>query len=207
MITDLLDYYTKTWFHLGDEEEESRILARFRQLLGCGQAMFQRNFYLDGHITASSLIVSPNLDRVLLTLHGKLKRWLQLGGHTDGETDVHLAALREACEESGLKSLTFLSYESALSPTRPLQLAGIPIPFDLDVHTIPAWKSEPAHCHYDVRYAMVADPREPLLITNESDDLRWFSIAEARAVTNERSILRQFDKLACLHEMMARRID
>ena len=43
--------------------------------------------------------------RVLLTHHRKLDRWLQLGGHADGDRDLARVALKEAEEESGLAGL------------------------------------------------------------------------------------------------------
>jgi len=72
------------------------------------------------------------------------------------------------------------------------------MPFDFDFHQIPARLNEPAHIHYDVRYLLLADPQEPLLISSESKDLRWFSLEEVRTVTQERSMHRQFNKLAWL---------
>lgn len=207
MLRDLIDYYEQAWLPLGNPEEERPILGRFRHLLSGGGAIFERDCFDDGHVTGSAMVVSRGLDAVLLTLHGKLKMWLQLGGHADGHPVVHDAAMREALEESGLRRLAFLTYEHGLEPPRPAALAGVPIPFDLDVHAIPARKSDPLHFHYDVRYAIVADPAEPLVISDESQDLRWFPLAEARRVTDERSMHRQFDKLARLREILDRRID
>ncbi|MEZ4743472.1 MAG: hypothetical protein R3B45_13685 [Bdellovibrionota bacterium] len=68
------------------------------------------------------------------------------------------------------------------------------MPFDFDIHHIPATKGKPEHLHYDVRYVMIADDHK-LEISDESIDLRWFDLSEARKANNERSMLRQFDKL------------
>lgn len=207
MIASILQYYEQTWLPLTNNQEEVQIIKQFKSFLPAGPRIFERDFYDNGHITASTLVVSSDFERVLLTLHGKLKIWLQLGGHTDGQAEVHVAAMREAQEESGLKNLNFLNYEFGLRPPQPPDLKKVPIPFDLDVHAMPARKHEPSHYHYDIRYAIVANPDEPLVISEESEDLRWFTLAEARAVTQERSMHRQFDKLALLKEIMARRID
>ena len=94
---------------------------------------------LAGHFTASAWLVDGAGERVLLTHHRKLDRWLQLGGHADGDRDFARVALREAEEESGL---TGLSVEPAI--------------FDLDAHWIPEHKDVPAHCHYDVRFVVRA---------------------------------------------------
>ncbi len=70
-----------------------------------------------------------------------------------------------------------------------------PVPFDLDAHWIPPNPKDPGHWHYDVRYVVVAPRDQKIAITPESHDLKWFPLAAARTVTNERSMHRQFDKI------------
>ncbi|MGW3104098.1 NUDIX hydrolase [Streptomyces sp. NPDC001100] len=119
-----------------------------------------------GHVTASALVVDPEQGRVLLTLHKKLRMWLQMGGHCEPEdTSLEEAALREATEESGITGLTLL-------PGGPARL---------DLHPIPA----PCHFHYDVQYAVVAPPGAVQEISDESLDLRWFAYDEVAAVADE----------------------
>jgi len=127
-----------------------------------------------GHVTASAWIVDPTRTRALLTHHRKLDKWLQLGGHVDGDPDVRGAALREAREESGLTSLRFIA--DAI--------------YDLDVHPIPARPGEPAHDHYDVRFALEADPDEPLVVTAESKELAWLPIDALAEYGADDSVLR-----------------
>ena len=127
-----------------------------------------------GHVTASAWIVDPARTRALLTHHRKLGRWLQLGGHADGDPDVRRAALREAREESGLASLRFLRDEI----------------YDLDVHPIPARAGEPAHDHYDVRFAFEADPAEPLVVSTESKELAWIPLGALAGYGADASVLR-----------------
>src|SRR5437899_1557771 len=114
--------------------EEKSIKTLFLDLLHHPRA-YHRD-HLPGHITGSSWIVNEDFTKVLLILHAKLGRWLQPGGHADGDEHVLNVAMREAEEETGLSKLTLLG-------------PGI---FDLDVHPIPARKDFAAHDHYDVRF-------------------------------------------------------
>ncbi|MFF1489793.1 NUDIX hydrolase [Streptomyces sp. NPDC058319] len=118
----------------------------------------------DGHITASALVVDPEHGRVLLTLHKKLRMWLQMGGHCEPEdATLAQAALREGTEESGIPGLSLL-------PGGPVQL---------DRHLTPcAW-------HLDVQYAAVAPPGAVEAISDESLDLRWFAYEEVGGVADD----------------------
>jgi len=131
-----------------------------------------------GHLTGSAWIVDRERRRTLLTHHRKLDKWLQLGGHADGELDPLAVALREGREESGLTRLRAVSKEV----------------FDLDRHLIPARKTEPGHWHYDIRFMIEADPDEPLLISDESHDLAWIEIARMSEYNPEESMMRMARK-------------
>lgn len=133
---------------------------------------------LPGHLTGSAWIVSPDRIRTLLTHHHKLDKWLQLGGHADGDGDLLAVALREAREESGLAKVRAVSPEI----------------FDLDRHWIPARKTEPGHYHYDLRFMIEADPAEKLVISSESKDLAWVEVAGVTALNAEESMARMVRK-------------
>ena len=108
---------------------EDRVRAdHIRQFVRTHPKCFERSCS-EGHITASAWIVSHDHSEFLLTHHRKLARWLQLGGHVDGDPNVHEAALREAREESGMQGFEFLGRD----------------PLELDVHRLPAPGAEPAH--------------------------------------------------------------
>jgi 8-oxo-dGTP pyrophosphatase MutT (NUDIX family) len=133
---------------------------------------------LPGHLTGSAWIVSADRKRTLLTLHGKLNKWLQLGGHADGDPDLLAVALREAREESGLTRLRVVSQ-------------GL---FDVDRHWIPGRGAEPAHWHHDLRFMIEADPAEPLTISDESQALSWVEVAQVPGLNPEESMVRMARK-------------
>jgi len=138
---------------------EAEVVDHFGALLGEGTGAFVRE-RLGGHFTASAWLVSADGGRALLTHHRKLDRWLQLGGHADGDCDLARVALKEAEEESGLRGL-----------------ALVPGVFDLDRHWIPEHKGVPAHWHYDVRYVVRAQD-EGYVVSDESHDLAWRPVAQ-----------------------------
>lgn len=131
-----------------------------------------------GHLTGSTWIVCPDRTRTLLTHHYKLDKWLQLGGHADGDGDLLAVALREAREESGLTQVRAVTAEL----------------FDVDRHWIPERRGEPAHYHFDLRFMFEADPAEPLVISNESKDLAWVEIVRVTALNAEESMARMVRK-------------
>lgn len=143
--------------HQGQGSEASS--ADFLDFLDQQPQPFERSTRA-GHFTGSAWLVSADGRRALLTHHRKLDRWLQPGGHADGDTDLARVALREAEEESGLRNLVVE-----------------PSIFDLDRHLIPARGDEPAHWHYDVRYVVRATGSEVFAVSEESHALAWCDIA------------------------------
>ena len=156
---------------------EAGTVDRFIEFVSSNPDCFDRSLR-EGHVTGSAWVVDREGRRVLLTHHRKLGKWLQLGGHADGESDVHKAALREVAEESGLTDVVPVG-------------AGI---FDVDIHWIPERGSEPGHYHYDVRYAMQATTSEDYVVSDESHDLGWIEVARITSVTMEPSMLRMASK-------------
>lgn len=126
-----------------------------------------------GHLTASALVVDHQGERALLTLHRKLGRWLQLGGHCDGDGNLARAALREATEESGIEGL-------AIDPE----------PLDLDCHRIPARPGEPEHWHLDTRFLVRAPEGARERASDESIALRWFAWPDLALVPSDDSVRR-----------------
>jgi 8-oxo-dGTP pyrophosphatase MutT (NUDIX family) len=146
---------------LSGRPQEVSYREQMIELLDSCPNCFQRDAF-PAHFTGSAFVVSADGARGLLHHHRKLDRWLQFGGHCDGEEDVLSVAQREACEESGINGLVVASVR----------------PFDLDIHEIPAFGNEPAHLHYDVRYVLIAPEHAEIQTSPESKELRWFEPGE-----------------------------
>lgn len=153
--------------------EETETLQPFVRFIQDNRDCFERSLSI-GHLTGSAWLVGPDHSKVLLTHHKKLNKWLQLGGHADGESNILSVALREAYEESGLASIIPISEEI----------------FDIDIHPIPANQKEATHYHYDVRFALQAQDCEEVTVSAESHDLSWVPILSLHDRSNETSMLR-----------------
>jgi 8-oxo-dGTP pyrophosphatase MutT (NUDIX family) len=166
---------------------ETEVADRILALVNSRSDCFDRTCR-PGHLTGSAWVVSPDGERHLLLHHRKLDKWLQPGGHADGQTDLAEVALREAVEETGLQSLRVVS-----------DSYGVAV-LDLDVHDIPARYApdgsliEDGHEHHDVRFLFQADADESLCINDESHALRWCTPEEVQSLTQEWSVLRLLEK-------------
>ena len=154
-LLDSLDAYRPP------DPAQQALKARFAEFVAAHPDCCERSL-AHGHLTGSAWLVSADGRRALLMHHRKLDRWLQPGGHADGDFDLAGVALREAEEETGLAGLV-------------LAEGGI---FDLDRHEIPARGAEPAHWHYDLRFVVRAAGGEDFRQNAESLALAWFDINE-----------------------------
>ena len=171
-LRQLLDRYAAAW------PRESAECARFRSFVDGHDDCLLRSC-APGHVTSSAWILSPDGGAALLTHHKKLDKWLQLGGHVDGELEVERACMREAQEESGMARFEFVAWA----------VDGL-TPLDLDVHTIPARPGEPTHLHWDVRFLLLAGAGQELSMSDESNQLAWAPVGELSTYTTEESVLR-----------------
>lgn len=167
--------------HVPADAEEGAHLRTILDFVARHPDPFDRRI-AEGHLTGSAVVASSRGDRVLLVHHRKLQRWLQPGGHADpGETAGEPVALREAWEETGMRSLS-------LHP-------GAPRPLDVDVHAIPAFGAEPAHAHLDLRYLVLAPAADAVTVSAaESNDARWFEWGELATLDLDRGLLRALAK-------------
>ena len=174
-LRELLHRYAD--HHVGDTH-----VAACMAFLDESERPFDRE-HQAGHFTGSAWLVSADGEKVLLTHHRKLNRWLQLGGHADGDSDLAGVALREAHEESGLSGLRV-----------------DPEIFDVDRHWIPERKNEPGHWHYDVRHVVRAGTDDAFVVSDESLELAWVSI---RALADADDTDESLRRMAC--KWLARR--
>jgi len=113
-----------------------------------------------GHLTGSAVVIDPSRSAMLLLFHTKLQRWLQPGGHADGDMNLARVALREAEEETGISGLQVV----------------VPA-VDVDIHEVDPPR-EDAHLHLDVRFLVIAPPGADFAANHESEDMRWVTLAE-----------------------------
>ena len=168
-LLTLLDEYTPTY----EEEGYKKQLIEF---IKTHEDCFERSLEV-GHITASAWLLNKTGEKALLMHHAKLNKWVQLGGHCDGNPDVLGVALQEAQEESGIKGI------AAVSPSI----------FDIDIHEIPAKVEIKKHLHYDVRFLLQVTSDEKIKKNHESKELLWIH-DEKDLPTKSPSIVRMFYK-------------
>jgi len=170
LVYKLLDDYLRRF------PDEMAVVERFQKFVAAHENCFERNCRV-GHITGSAWLVNQAHTHVLLTHHRKLERWLQLGGHSDGDPDPLVVALREAHEESGLL-------------VEPVSTEV----FDLDVHEIPPRRDDPAHYHFDIRFSLQTLSGEDFETSEESLELAWVPIEGLADYTDELSMQRMRNK-------------
>jgi 8-oxo-dGTP pyrophosphatase MutT (NUDIX family) len=169
--------HTLSSLDLSDRPEEASCRQRMLELLDTCPDCFRREAF-PAHFTGSALVVSADGSNVLLHHHRKLDRWLQFGGHCDGEENVLSVARREAREESGIDGL----------------IVAAARPFDLDIHEIPPHGNEPAHFHFDVRYVLIAPQAAETKTSAESKELRWFTFGDLHDWDLDPGLRRLVDK-------------
>lgn len=138
-----------------------------------------------GHITGSSLVVEAGADRVLVLWHNKAKRWLQPGGHADGDGNLAHVAWREATEETGIKGLAVV----------------VPA-VHVDIHEFRPPDEDP-HLHFDVRFVVLAPPGATMQANHESGGLRWVTFNELVGLHSDPGLL----ELAARGLELARSLD
>jgi 8-oxo-dGTP pyrophosphatase MutT (NUDIX family) len=158
-----------TYLEKFEKEDHTDLLS----YLQTNDQLFSRENF-NGHITASAFIIDANRREILLLKHKLYDRYLQPGGHVEGEdASVFEASLREAIEETGITA-------DDLTPVS--AMSSLQIPLDIDSHAIPAnaKRNEAAHVHHDFRYLFLYNgDRQFIIPASESKDGIWISYSEA----------------------------
>lgn len=174
-LVKMLEEYSSSCEQQNVKEE---ILKFVKEYKDC----FKRTLAI-GHVTASAWLLNKEQTHALLMHHAKLKQWVQLGGHCDGNADVLQVAVKEAQEESGINAIVPV-HESI---------------FDIDIHLIAENSKEKAHYHYDIRFLLKVTSDEKVIKNNESNELRWIEKNRSEMPTQSDSVIRMFDKWVSLN--------
>ena len=135
------------------------------------------------HMTSSGVIINKEHTKMLMIYHNIYNTWTWTGGHCDGEEDLLKLALREANEETGIKSC--------------VPLSGIG---SIDILVVQSHtkrdKYVNAHLHLNVAYVFEADENEILILNeDETSGLKWVPLEEVRVHSGEEEIIYVYDKL------------
>lgn len=162
------------------DDAEKQSVVQTLDLLKNHERCFWRDYIPKGHVTGSAFLLNKTFDKVLLTHHAILDRWLQFGGHADGDENIFNVATRECIEESGIENIKPITTDI----------------FNVDVHPIPKSpkRNEEAHYHHDICFIFYTPEDTPFVISDESNDLKWFSMAEFNALKLEGHFLRMSQK-------------
>ncbi|MDO4977502.1 MAG: NUDIX hydrolase [Eubacteriales bacterium] len=126
------------------------------------------------HMTASAWVVNKTRDKVLMVYHNIYDSWSWLGGHADGERDLLKVAIKEVCEESGLKEVKPVTEEI----------------YSLEVLTVDGHvkrgKYLSSHLHLNVTYLLEAEEDQKISIkADENSGVGWFGLQEAIEASTE----------------------
>lgn len=168
--------------HTPADADEADSLAKTIAFIESEPQAFERRLQ-KGHVTGSALLAGPD-GKVLLMHHKALDKWLQFGGHADGDENILRVAIREAEEESGIGDLTLLSDGIA----------------DVDIHMIPdrPAKNEPAHLHYDIRFILCTGKTDFTLDDDGVTALEWCDYATAEKRLQDAATKRLLNKWRAL---------
>jgi 8-oxo-dGTP pyrophosphatase MutT (NUDIX family) len=167
--------------------DEVAFVRRAIDLVNREEHIFERRMPI--HVTASTWVVSPDREKVLLMHHKKYSQWFQPGGHADGDPDVLNVALRECAEETGIDPAQIKLIDAEI--------------FDVDMHSVPKIGAIEAHGHIDVRFAVEIDDRLPIPGNHESHEVAWFSLRDVMHYSRLRSTYRILEKTRALRNPVA----
>jgi 8-oxo-dGTP pyrophosphatase MutT (NUDIX family) len=169
-VAALFDIYKQQFT---DEQDRIKIFCEYLERTEGGRLYDRKNF--DGHITTSAFIIDTARAEMLLLRHKSLGRWLQPGGHTEGDDTLLASALREAVEETGIAPACLINIPVHINTD---------VPFDIDSHYIPPnpKKDEAGHYHHDLRYIFAySGVKDNNYNEEEATGMSWVSFASLAA--------------------------
>lgn len=136
------------------------------------------------HLTSSALIFNESMDKLLMVDHNIYQSWSWTGGHADGDEDLLAVAIREAKEETGLKTIQ-------ASSDKIVSLDILPVFGHLKNNE---WVS--AHLHLSVAYVLLASENDSLTVKpDENSGVRWILIGELSDYVSEPHMQVVYDKI------------
>lgn len=163
------------------EEQDKKVILDYIKAYPHNILLRENEF---AHITSSGFILNEGLDKVLMVHHNIRDTWGWTGGHADGDTDFLYVAIKEAKEESGIKSVEALGTE----------IASIDILPVYGHMKNGAYIS--AHQHLSVAYLLIAKEEEELIVKpDENTAVRWFSLEELNEEYYDKKDLYVYNKL------------
>lgn len=174
----------------GKEAEDKSVILELADLTMPGGGILFRECRA-AHTTASSMIFNKTRDKVLMVYHHIYQSYSWTGGHSDGEEDFLKTAVKEAKEETGLKTLKLISFDSRLPQ---FQVASVDV-LTVDSH-IKNGKHVAAHLHLNVTYLFEADENEPVFIKpDENSDVCWLPVNALEQWVKEENMMPIYEKL------------
>lgn len=167
----------------GDEREAAEQKEILDMIALVGDEILVRSCEL-AHMTASSIIVSPDRTKTLMAFHKIYQSWAWTGGHADGESDFEAIARREAQEETGITGLRRLGAGIASMEILPVMAH---IKRGAQVGT---------HLHLNVSYLFEADDTLPLRVAqDENSAVGWIGVADLAQQVSEPMMIPIYEKL------------
>jgi ADP-ribose pyrophosphatase YjhB (NUDIX family) len=129
---------------------------------------------LAAHLTSSAIVINDQMDHVLFAFHNIYQSWAWVGGHNDGNPNALHVAIKEAKEETGVK--TIYPYHEDILMIDVIQV----------MNHIKNGQYVPDHLHLNLTFLLIASMNEPLKISvHENSDVKWIPISQVFNMINE----------------------